>query len=190
MGICLAGLLLGGATLAGQSVFPGDWNRLANSGAIWLLFASLVGSQMPTDRWAIVAGVGVLVGAVIGYYVAAVLAGAGAGARIMAIWIGTALIGGPVYGLAGRWWRVGPESRRVLAIGLMGGILAAEGVSTVMRIPDMATVGWVEFVAGIALTLALGRSMRERLLGLAVVPVIVLAGVLAYAILDRVISAG
>jgi hypothetical protein len=190
MGIGLAGLLLGGVTLAGQSVLQGDWNRLANSGAIWLLFASLVGSRMPTDRWAIVAGVGVLVGAVIGYYAAAVFSGAGVGARIMAIWIGTALIGGPVYGLAGRWCQAGSEPQRVVAIGLMGGILAAEGVSTVMRIPDMATVGWVELAAGVALMLALGRSVRERLLGLAVVPVILLAGVLAYAILDRVIAGG
>ena len=171
-------------------MLPGDWNRLANSGAIWLLFASLAGSRMPTDRWGVLAGVGVLVGAVVGYYLAAVAAGAGAGVRIMAIWIGTALVGGPVYGVAGRWWRGEPGRRRVVAIGLMGGILAAEGVSTVLRIPEMARVGWVELGAGIVLTLALGRTMRERLLGLAVVPCIVLAGVIAYAILDRVIASG
>ncbi len=171
-------------------MLSGDWNRLANSGAIWLLFASLVGSRMPTDRWAAIAGVVVLVGAVVGYYAAAVAAGAGAGPRIMAIWTGTALVGGPVYGLAGRWWRGEPGRRRVLSIGLMGGILAAEGVSTVMRIPEMARVGWVEVVAGVALTLALGRTLRERVLALAVVPFIVLAGVVAYAIVDRVIASG
>lgn len=188
--IVLAGLGLGGVTLAGQSVLNGDWNRLANSGAIWLLFAALVGSRMPTDRWAVVAGVVVLVGAVIGYYAAARFSGAGAGVRIMAIWIGTAIVGGPVYGLAGRWWRIGSERQHVLAIGLMGGILAAEGVSTLLRIPAMAAAGWIELVAGVVLTLALGRTMRERLMGLAIVPVMILLGVIAFEIIDRVIAAG
>ena len=170
-------------TLAGQSILPGDWKGLANSGAIWLLFAALVGSRMPTSPWAIIAGVVVLVGAVIGYYAAARFSGAGAGVRIMAIWIGTAILGGPVYGLAGRWWRVGPDRERLLAIGLMGGILAAEGVSTLLRIPAMAAAGWVELAAGSLLTLMLGRTMRERLLGLAIVPVIILLGVIAYEVI-------
>ena len=144
---------------------------------------------MPTDRWAAVTGVGVLVGAVLGYYAAAVVAGAAAGASIMAIWIGTALVGGPVYGLAGRWWRGEPGARRVLAIGLMGGILIGEGTSTLLRIPELAAVGWVEIIAGIALTIVLGRSARERILGLAVVPGVVVAVVAAYAIVDGVIVA-
>jgi hypothetical protein len=45
-------------------------------------------------------------------------------------------------------------------------------------------------VAGILLALALGRTMRERLLGLAIVPVIILLGVIAYEVIDRVIAAG
>jgi hypothetical protein len=188
--IAVAGVALGVATLAGQAVLSAEWNRLANSGAIWLLCASAAGSRMPTNRWAMFAGVGVLVGAVLGYYAAAMVAGAAAGPRIMAIWIGTALVGGPVYGLVGRWWRGGPGSRRVLAIGLMGGILAGEGASTVLRIPDLARVGWVEVIAGIALTALLGRSVRERLLGLAVLPFVVAAVIAAYEVIDRVIAAG
>ena len=184
-----AGLLLGILTLVGQAVLPTGWDRLANSGAVWLLVASLAGSFMPTNRWAVVAGVGVLVGAVIGYYAAAVVAGAAAGAAIMAIWIGTALVGGPVYGLVGRWWRTETGARRILAIALMGGIVAGEGVSTLLRIPELARVGWVEVIAGLGLTIALGRSARERMLALALVPVVVLAVVVAYEIIDRVIAA-
>jgi hypothetical protein len=185
-----AGLLLGTMTLAGQAALPTGWDRLANSGALWLLGASLAGSRSPTDRSAAVAGVVVLVAAVIGYYAAAVAAGAAAGTRIMAIWIGTALVGGPVYGLAGRWWRHEPGGRRILGIGLMGGILAAEGVSTLLRIPDLAAAGWLEVVAGIVLTVVLGRSARERLQGLVVAAGVVAIGVAAYELLDRVIAAG
>jgi len=182
------GVAVGVATLLGQSILPGDWNRLANSGAIWLIASFLVGSRMPTNGRAAVAGMATLVLAVVAYYVAARLAGAGVSTRTVVIWIGTALVGGPVYGVAGHWWRTGPDRRRIIAIGLMGGIMTAEGVSTLLRIPELATVGWVEAVAGLGLVILLGRTGRERLLGLAVVPFVVLAGVAAYEILDRVIA--
>jgi len=182
------GVAVGVATLLGQSILPGDWNRLANSGAIWLIASFLVGSRMPTNGRAAVAGMATLVLAVVAYYVAARLAGAGVSTRTVVIWVGTALVGGPVYGVAGHWWRMGPDRRRIIAIGLMGGIVTAEGVSTLLRIPELAAVGWVEAVAGLGLVILLGRSGRERLLGLAVVPFVVLAGVAAYEILDRVIA--
>jgi len=184
------GVAVGVATLIGQSILSAEWNRLANSGAIWLLASFLVGSRMPTNGRAAVAGMVTLVLAVIAYYVAAKLAGAGVSTRTVVIWIGTALVGGPVYGAAGHWWRTGPDARRILAIGLMGGIVTAEGISTLLRLPDLAAVGWVETVAGLGLVVLLGRSLRERSLGLAVVPLVVLAGVIAYEILERVIAAG
>jgi hypothetical protein len=184
------GVAVGVATLLGQSVLSAEWNRLANSGAIWLLASFLVGSLMPTNGRAAVAGMATLVLAVVTYYVAAKLAGAGISNRTVVIWVGAALVGGPVYGAAGHWWRTGLDRRRIIAIGLMGGIVTAEGVSTLLRLPDLAAVGWVETIAGLALVVLLGRSLRERLLGLAIVPLVVLAGVLAYEILDRVIAAG
>ena len=184
------GVAVGVVTLLGQSVLSAEWNRLANSGAIWLLASFLVGSRMPSNGRAAVAGMATLVLAVVAYYAAARLAGAGVSTRTVAIWIGTALVGGPVYGAAGRWWRTGPPTSRIVAIGLMGGIVTAEGVSTLLRLPDLAAVGWVETIAGLIVVVVLGRSLRERLLGLAVVPLVVIAGVLAYEVLDRVIAAG
>lgn len=184
------GVAVGIATLLGQSVLPGGWNRLANSGAIWLLASFLVGSRMPTMGRAAVAGMATLVLAVLAYYAAAKLAGAGVSTRTVVIWVGTAVVGGPVYGVAGHWWRSVEPRRRVIAIGLMGGIVTAEGVSSLLRIPDIAAVGWVQTLAGLGLVILLGRSARERLLGLAVVPFVVLAGVAAYEIVDRIIAAG
>jgi hypothetical protein len=187
--IAAAGLGLGVLTLAGQGFLDGNWNRLANSGAIWLLVAWLVGSRMPTARWATAAGFVVLASALAGYYVAARLSGAGVSASSVAIWLGTALIGGPVYGLAGRWWRVEADTRRIIAIGLAGGIFAAEGISTLIRTPELAVVGWVELVAGVLLSLALGRTWRERAAALVVVLGVIVLGGAAYEIVDRLMAA-
>ena len=137
------GVAVGVATLLGQSVLPGDWNRLANSGAIWLLASFLVGSRMPTNGRAAVAGMATLVLAVVVVLRRGQAGGAGVSTRTVVIWVGTALVGGPVYGAAGHWWRTGPPTRRVVAIGLMGGIVTAEGVSTLLRIPTSPpSAGW------------------------------------------------
>ncbi len=187
--IVAAGVTLGVLTIVGQGVLDARWNRLANSGAIWLLVAWLVGSRMPTGRWATGSGFVVLASALAGYYVAALVSGAGVSTSSVVIWLGTAVVGGPVYGLAGRWWRVGGSGQRIVAIGLAGGILVAEGVSTLMRIPDLAVVGWIEAAAGVLLALGLGRTWRERGSVLLVVVVVTLLGVVAYELLDRIIGA-
>ena len=171
------GVAVGVVTLIGQSMLSAEWNRLANSGAIWLLASFLVGSRMPTIGRAAIAGMATLVLAVVSYYVAAKVAGAGVSTRMVVIWVGTALVGGPVYGAAGYWWRTGPLVRRVIAIGLMGGIVTAEGVSTLLRIPDLAAVGWVEAVAGLGLVILLGRSRANACSASPCVPFVVLAGV-------------
>jgi hypothetical protein len=82
------------------------------------VFAFVAGSLMRTELTAAAAGSGTLVGAVIGYYVAVpiVVEGAAANMRTVAIWTGTALIGGPVFGLAGRWWRHGSLAKRAIAL--------------------------------------------------------------------------
>lgn len=124
--IALAGIGTGVLTLLGPGVLDAGWNRLANSGAIWLMVGFLVGSRMPSVGWAVAAGVGTLIGAVAGYYMAANLSGTGVSMSAVAIWIGAAIVGGPVYGIAGRWWHDERRSRRAAAIALMGGILSAE----------------------------------------------------------------
>jgi uncharacterized protein DUF6518 len=123
---------------------------------------------------AAVAGAGTLVGAVIGYYAAVpiVVDGASANMRSVAIWAGTALVGGPVFGIAGRWWRREPFPKRVVALGLLSGVFVAEGLTDVRYIPTVRTAGWVLLVVGLMIPLVLGRSQRERVFGFAaMVPV-------------------
>ena len=115
-----------------------------------------------------------LTGAVIGYYAAVpiVVEGAAANMRSVVIWTGTALVGGPVFGIAGRWWRREPTPKREIALGLLGGVFVAEGLTDVRYIPTVRTAGWVLLAVGVMIPIVLGRSARERLLGLAaMVPV-------------------
>jgi hypothetical protein len=171
--VIVAGLSLGILTVYGQRL-PGGWSTLANSGAVWLVFAFVAGSLMRTDLTAAAAGTGTLIGAVIGYYAAVpiVVDGASANMRSVAIWTGTALVGGPVFGVAGRWWRREPFLKRVIALGLLSGVFVAEGLNDVRYIPTVRTAGWVFLAVGLLVPLVLGRSWRERLYGYgAMVPV-------------------
>jgi Family of unknown function (DUF6518) len=183
--IAVAGLSIGVLTVYGQRL-PGAWSTLANSGAVWLVFAFVAGSLMRSDLAAAAAGAGTLTGAVIGYYAAVpiVVEGAAANMRSVAIWTGTALIGGPVFGLAGRWWRRGSIAERVIALALLSGVFVAEGVNDVRYVPTVRTAGWVLLVVGVLVPLVLGRSWRERLLGLAAMVPVALVTFGAYQVIN------
>ena len=56
---------IGVLTVYGQGWLPGQWSTLANSGAVWLVFAFAAGSCMRSDGAAAAAGAGVLVCAVV-----------------------------------------------------------------------------------------------------------------------------
>lgn len=171
--MAVAGLGIGVLTVYGQRL-PGGWSTIANSGAVWLVFAFVAGSLMRSDLASAAAGTGTLVAAVIGYYTAVpiVVEGAAANVRSVAIWSGTALVGGPVFGIAGRWWRRESALKRVIALGLLSGVFVAEGLTDVRFIPTVRTAGWVLLAVGLLVPLVLGRSWRERLYGYAaMVPV-------------------
>jgi hypothetical protein len=186
----VAGLATGGLTLLGQAVLDAEWNRLANSGAIWLAVAFAVGSRMASDREAVVAGAATLLCALVGYQLAARVTGASISVAGLVIWSGTALVGGPVYGLAGRRWGVGAGRGRVLAVALLGAVFVAEGAYTLLAIPDLARVGWVEVVVGLALPVLLGRGGRERIAGVALLVPLACGGLLVFEVLNRLFLAG
>jgi Family of unknown function (DUF6518) len=182
-----AGLAVGVLTVYGQGWLPGQLSTLTNSGAVWLVFAFAVGSCMRSDVAAAAAGAGVLVCAVIGYYVAVpiIVEGAAASLHSVAIWTGTALVGGPVFGVAGRWWRARSTPRTGIALGVLGGVFVAEGLYDVTTIPDISRAGWVMLAVGLVVPLALGRSAGERLLALGVMVPVAAITLGVYAIINR-----
>ena len=183
--VLVVGLATGALTLLGQAVLDGDWERLANSGALWVTVAFAVGALMMSDRESVVAGMACLLLALVGYELAALAAHTSLGSSAVVIWSGTALVGGPVFGLAGHRWRTDAGWTRVGAIALLGAVFVAEGTNTLLRIPDLARAGWVEVVIGLGVPIVLGRDRWERAAGLALLVPLSLLGLLVYAGIDR-----
>ncbi len=165
--IVMAGLATGILTQFGQSVLPDGWNRLANAISPWLLIAFIVGSLMPSDKWALAAGPTTLLLALAGYYATIAirydsypsLSGA------LVFWAIGAVVGGPVFAVAGRWWRGDVAGRRATALGLLGAATVAEGIYFIVVLGNPG-VGIAAVVLGLLIPLALGRSNADRRWGL------------------------
>src|SRR5262245_3824741 len=93
----VAGLVTGVLTLAGQSVLPGAWNRLANSGAIWVSVAFAIATVAPSIRVAAVGGLVALLSALAGYFGSVATLHVGVSTASLVIWGGVAVVGGPVF---------------------------------------------------------------------------------------------
>jgi Family of unknown function (DUF6518) len=164
----LAGLAVGLLTLFSHWILPGSWNQIVTSGAVWLLAAFLAGSARPVYRrtayrWAAAGGLVVLVSALGGYSLVAVLLGDVAHALLF--WGGVAMVGGPVFGAAGQAWRSQDIRRRVVGLALLGAAFASQGWQMISYKQD-PLAGWMTIGIGLVLTILLARSMKERLYSL------------------------
>ncbi len=161
--IVVVGLTTGVVTQIGQSVLPEGWSQVANAITPWLFVAFLLGSTMPDVRWAAAAGASALLLALVGYYAMTELRyGIGGGTGSLIIWGLGAIVGGPVFGVAGRTWRVGPQRQRAVALGLLVAVAVAEGIYNAVVLGAPATgAGFV--IAGLCVPIVLGRSWDDRL---------------------------
>jgi hypothetical protein len=175
--VVVAGLATGVATQLGQSFLPDGWSHVANAISPWLLVAFLLGSRMPDRPWAAGAGIAALVLALVGYYAMIELRyGYGASTSSVLLWGIAALVGGPVFGVAGWTWRFETGWRRAAAIGLLAAVAIAEGVYLIRILPDPA-VGAGFVVVAALVPLILGSSWIERGRAyVAVIPAVALGG--------------
>ena len=117
---------------------------------------------MPDRRWAAGAGFGALILALVGYYAMIELRyGYGASTGSLVLWGLGALVGGPVFGIAGWSWRFEDGWRRAGAIGLLAAVAIAEGIYLVGIRPD-AAIGIGFIIAGLLVPLAFGRTAGDR----------------------------
>jgi hypothetical protein len=178
----LVGLGTGVLTQVGQSVLPDGWSSLANSITPWLFVAFLLGSRAPGSWWAVAAGPVALLLALVGYYLTVALryeiVASLTGAVIL--WIVAAVVGGPVFGLAGRWWRDDRPWHRAVGAGLMGAAAIAEGLyfGVVLGYTSVA-IGAVAI--GVVMPLVLGRRPGDRVRGLVALAPCVVLGVVGFA---------
>jgi len=182
------GFAFGALTVLGQATLPGSWNHFANSGAVWLIAAFVVGVLMPSVIWATLGGFISLVMALAGYTAVITLLGLTYPFSTIAFWCAVALVGGPIFGLAGQWWRYTTGSwRHAASAALMGGVFIAEGWYMLTIIQD-TLAGWVSILIGGLLAILLPHSWKDRSRSLAALIPIVLLGIGAFALLARLTS--
>ena len=180
--VLVAGLGTGIVTQVLQSVLPTGWSQAANAISPWLLVAFLVGAAMPDRTSAVVAGAATLALALVGYYATTTIRfGIGGGTSALVFWGLGAIVGGPVFGLAGHTWRTGEHRFRAIALGLLAAAFLAEaGYHLVVLNEPPVAAGFA--IAGLAVPLVLGRSTQDRVGAyVAAVPALAL-GALGFAV--------
>jgi hypothetical protein len=103
----------------------------------------------------------------------------------IAFWGAIALVGGPIFGLAGNWWfRNADPWRSAISAGLMGGVFIAEGWYMLTIIQD-SKAGWVSIGIGVLFASLLPRSWNVRFRTLAALIPITLLGIMVFTLLAR-----
>lgn len=154
-----AGLAVGVLTSFGQTLLGGTWFAgLANAVSPWLVAAFLVGALARRGWVAAVAGLLACAGEVAGYYLVADLRGFAVGAASVAVWVVSGVVGGPVFGGAGRLWRTAEGRWRGVGGALLAGCWLAEAVVTYAGALRHAGDAAVFAVVALLLVVLLGRA--------------------------------
>ena len=124
----LIGLAWGAATSGLQTVLPWPFSGLANAVSPWVAPAFAVGAFARRPWVAAVAGTLVCFGEVGGYYAVSAVRDFGINPALVVTWLVTGVVGGPVSGAAGWYWRRLWSLRWAgLSAALMGGVFLSEG---------------------------------------------------------------
>jgi Family of unknown function (DUF6518) len=124
------GLAVGVATSMLQKYLDRPWASLANSASPWLAAMFAVGAIWLRPLTAAVAGLGTGLLELVGYYVTSAAKGYSAGGQsVLLFWGACAVVGGPVFGVAGSaWWRSTSRPRRSVAAASLPAAFFSEAV--------------------------------------------------------------
>jgi hypothetical protein len=164
----VAGLSVGALSAIGQAHLDGTLDAFANSISTWLVAPFLVGSLAATDRGGAVAGFGTCAAQLAGYYAVAYLQEIGTTSSLVAFWTLCAVVGGPLFGVAGRLWR--SRAPRGLGIAVLAGVFVAEGLYAYWHQQRDHLTGalWIAIGLSLAVLGGRGRVGELRWLGLTV----------------------
>ncbi|MFF4171618.1 DUF6518 family protein [Streptomyces sp. NPDC001744] len=181
---CVGGILLGVLTNLLQGWLPGVWNQIPNSGAVWSVAAFAAGALLARRVGLPVAAVAGLLaesGLVVGYYGYAEVARDGMGSLFAPlVWLGMAFVAGPLFGVAGSWWRDTDPRHRVIGLAALSGVFGTEAVHYAW-ILHYAPQAWACLAVMVLVPLLMGRTHRERALTLlTAVPFSLLAYLIFY----------
>lgn len=185
-----AGLGVGALTSFGQTVLGGTWFAgLTNAVSPWLVASFLVGSLARRGWVAALAGLLACAGEVAGYYLTADLRGFGVGAAAVATWVVSGVVGGPVFGWAGRLWRTAEGRWRGLGPALLAGCWLAEAAVTYAGVLGYWDDAAVFAAAAALLVLVLGRAGAQTRDLVRWLPATVAVGAAGFATVHLVLSA-
>lgn len=204
------GSALGYLTQYLQAHLSGNWNTLASSGVVWVVFAFILTGLLGLSAgWSALLGFLSLVGALAGYYVAQRFIGdATSSDSSMTVWLVAAIVGGPIFGIAGSWWNAGGTvrssgtwlstggeslrsearmwhlSRPVIGVALVSAVLLAEGIYFFWHVDGKHASGRIEILLALFAPINLAHTTRDRLTGLLLLIPLVLLGVAFSGLLD------
>jgi len=159
----VVGLLVGAATSGAQTVLGGtSFAGLANAVSPWVVAPFLVGSTGRGRFSAPVLGLITCVGEVAGYYLTAAARGFGVNPSMVALWVVAGVVGGLVFGLAGRSWRAASGRERGLGAALLIAAWWCEAIVTYGIHLGYFDDAVVFAVVGAALGFGLGRHARQH----------------------------
>ncbi|MFF0738804.1 DUF6518 family protein [Streptomyces sp. NPDC004111] len=178
------GVLLGILTNLAQGWLPGAANQIANSGAVWSVAAFGAGALLARKVGlpaAAVAGLLAESGLVVGYYGYAEVGRDGMGSLFAPlVWVGMACVAGPLFGVAGAWWRGTSPRRRVIGLAALAGVFGMEGIHYAWGL-QYPTEAWSCFTVLVLVPLLMSRTHKERALTLlTAVPFSLLAYLVVY----------
>jgi hypothetical protein len=189
----VGGLLLGALDLLVQRTVPYPWANLANSSDVWAVGAFAIGAWVRTGRWwPALAGVLLLLVAVESYFLAAMLALHDAPQTLWAastlLWLVFGVIAGVVFGGGGGWSRGPGRWRPAAGAALPGAVLLAEAALLIRRAmqahgayrAESLQTAAIEAALAVLVSLATGRTIRQRLARLALGVPLALAGFVTF----------
>lgn len=163
------GLLFGVLTNLAQGWLPGAWNQIANSGAVWSVAAFVAGALLARQvnlPAAAVAGLCAESGLVVGYYGYAEVARDGMGSLLAPlVWLGMAFIAGPLFAVAGSWWRGISPPHHVIGLAALASVFGMEAIHYAWVL-HYAPQAWACLAVLVLVALLMGRTHRERVLTL------------------------
>lgn len=181
----VVGLALGVLTNLAQGWLPGAWNQIPNSGAVWSAVAFAAGALLAgrvSLLACVAAGLLAEIGLVVGYYGYAQFGRDGMGdLHAPLVWLVMAFVAGPLFGLAGGWWRRGRDMRRrIVGLAVLAGVFGQEG-TYYARVLHYEPQAWACLAVLVLAPLAMARTHRERALTLLTA---VVFSLVAFAVLD------
>jgi Family of unknown function (DUF6518) len=150
------GVAIGVATSFMQASLSTPWAALANSASPWLAAGFACGAVQSRRGTAIAAGLSACVLEVLAYYVASMSRGFPASQAYIVFWTVCALVGGPLFGLAGWAWRRGTGRSRIIGAAFLPGTFIAEAVGAYLLVLVAWQVRRLELLAWTGAVTAVG----------------------------------